>query len=254
MSTEFDLFDEIGMESDEPVDDLSLEGTDAEELPEEASESVEAESEEIEDTAEDEDEDAVVDGTAELRDLVREMHTELQELRAQLNEAKTADGGPAEPTEIDFVDDETFDRAVSSRDGLNKLLNVVHQAGHASAMQMLPALVKETAEKIFTQKMLVESFYRSNPDLDKIRPVVQQVAKEVEAAMPGEKDAKKILLEIARRSRERAKAGGGSGSKVTSTKHKNPGNVSRGSGRPGNGRPVKSKPSVADDIQKMLSS
>jgi hypothetical protein len=254
MSGEFDIFSELGMQSEDADFDLSDDG--AEELPEGASDQgVEDFGEGSDDEGEAEDDvdsDEIESGApkGEMLSLLQEMRAEIASLREQVETQGVGAVEPAAPTEIDFVDDATFDNAVSSREGLNKLLNTVHQAGHASAMQLLPQLVREQAEKIYSEKMLVESFYRSNPDLDKVRPVVAVVAKEVVAEMPNEKDAKKIMAEVAKRTRARVGGGARGGS---STKHKNPGNVPSGAGRPGSGRPGVKKPeNIAAEISKMM--
>jgi hypothetical protein len=260
MSEAFNIFDELGM-ANKSNDSLFRDGTDAEEALEESSdfgtpEELEDEDEIVdgEESFEDDDEgdedDEQEAETSGLAEMLKAMQEELKGLRAQLAEQKSGGEKKEEAALIEFVDEALFESAVSSKDGLNKLLNTVHQAGHASAMQLLPALVREEAQKIYEERALIESFYRSNPDLDKVRPVVMTVAKEVAAEFPNEKNTKKLFLEIAKRSR--ARIGGGSGNKVASTKHKNPGSVSSGAGRPGNGRPGgKKKLSISDEINIM---
>lgn len=247
MSEASDFFD--ALESPEDVDfDLSDDST--EELPEEAGD-LDVEDEGFEDDA-DGDEDGDEAAGDPVLSLLQEMRAELTSLREQVKNGGAAEAAPPEPTAIDFVDEASFDAAVSSREGLNKLLNTVHQAGHASAMQLLPTLVREQAEAVYEQKMRVESFFRSNPDLDKVRPLVSVVAKEVAEEFPESNDYKKLFVEIAKRTRARV-SGAKGGGRGASTKHRNPGSVPTGAGRPGSGRPRGRKTeNVAAEIKKMM--
>lgn len=258
MSGTFDIFSELGLNG-KSNESSSQEDFDAEETPQEPSDN---EGLYIGDEEEDGDEydgDEVADDEGEeeaeetadsgMMALIKEMREELQGLRAQLAEQKSTET-KQEETLIEFVDDEMFDSAITSKEGLNKLLNTVHKAGHASAMQLLPTLVREEAQKIYEQRAVIDSFYRSNPDLANVKPVVQAVAKEVQAEFPNERDTKKVFLEIAKRARARVK-GSGDG-KLLSTNRKNPGSVSSGAGRHGSGKPgSKRKPTIADELQIM---
>ena len=108
----------------------------------------------------------------------------------------------------------------------------------------------ELIESAIRNHALIENFYRSNPDLDKVRPLVQAVAKEVTAEMSGEKDARKVFLEIAKRSRARIK--GTNPSKIVSGgNRRNPGHVPPTSARPGNGRSGNKKSTIADEMARM---
>ena len=256
MAKEFDIFSELGMAPE--ADDFNFGDDDTEDLPEEGGDSgIDDEGFEDESDGDDEDDgDSSEDEPKALADagvmsLLQEMRAELVSLREQVKSQDKTE--PPEPTSIDFVDEAGFEEAVSSQVGLNKLLNTVHQAGHASAMQMLPQLVREQAEAVYEQKMRVESFFRSNPDLDGVRPLVGVIAKEVAEEMPDETSYKKLFLEVAKRTRKRMGGAAGGGKRSTSTKHSNPGSVPSGAGRPGSGRPAgKRKENVAAEIKKMM--
>jgi uncharacterized phage infection (PIP) family protein YhgE len=89
-------------------------------------------------------------------------------------------------------DTDDVDEVLSTRDGLNKLLNQVHQramqqASHVAAERILRSL-PETVSQYVTQHMrmaeAVKTFYDTNPDLTQVKRTVAQVANEVAAEKP----------------------------------------------------------------------
>lgn len=246
-----------------------------EEIPDDEQEEVQYEEEEEDDEdgeeydeEEDDEGEEDEDGEEELTGITRKDLTEMLQgfkdeilsLKEELKEARgKGDEAEAEPEfqAVEFVDSDGFNEAMSSSEGFNKVLNEVYQAGQQGVIQQLPALVTKMVAQKVAENELVRDFYRSNPDLAKVRPLVTEVAQEVAKELGPDASTKKFLTELAKQTRDRMKASASNGKKrgksVNVHKGRNPGNVRAGGARRGSGRPgKKGKSTIADEIAGMM--
>lgn len=253
VETEFDMGMLDGLaEGEEETEDV------VEEEDVEADEEEGGEEEEGEDEDGEEDSD---DGEADdQRSFFKTMQEEVLALRRELSELKGKKEEPEAPPvddnrPIDFItDDDHFNEVVSDRGKLNGLMNTVFQAGQAAMLQQLPAIVNRQVYKEFQNQQVSMDFYKANPDLRKVVPLVSAVSKELAAEWAGKDGVsqKMVLDEVAKRVRSRM--GGGKKSKVVDAKERkrNPGAVRTSGARPGNGRPGRSGGmTIADEIAAM---
>ena len=101
-----------------------------------------------------------------------------------------ADDG--KPKIVQFVDQNTFEEATSSAEGLNALLTTVvntaaqegERRGYERAIRETPALVEKLTEKTVSVREAVHDFLTENPDLVPVRKFVGLMTNELRAKNP----------------------------------------------------------------------
>lgn len=197
------------------ISDFISEGSTAEEIP--------ADSPEEDAVAEDEvveEEEVVEEAEAEeeAKEEEEKAPTEVEALRAQLAEmakqlqALQQGEVGAEP-KVDntleaeeFVQEEAFDEALTSAEGMNKLLQGVYTKAVATAreefIKQVPNLVAPMVTDIVNRTQMVNEFYTKNKDLVNMKDYVGYVAKEIASKNP-EFTLPKVLDSVAVEVRKR---------------------------------------------------
>lgn len=143
--------------------------------------------EEGEDEEEEEEEDSSDDELARLR-------RENEALKRTLDQRSDASPPPEEPASeepevlevptITLVDDETYDKALESREALNELLNKVRKNAieftYEAVLKRIPQVVQRQVSHESAQQKMVDDFFRANEDL---LPVRRYVALEFQTLM-----------------------------------------------------------------------
>lgn len=177
---------------------------------------------------------------AELSQVLQEQSNEIGELKAP--KQTQVDLGPE-----DFIpDDETFQNALTSREGFNTLLNETYRKMVAKARELSLADAGQTASKIarstVSQAQLVRDFYTQNQDLLPVRDFVAFKLRELAATEPNltAEEALEKVGPLVRRS-----AGLGTATKVAGAKPPTPQSNPAFPGKT-NVRPSKSRVSEAE--------
>lgn len=138
---------------------------------------------------------------------------QLQEQLAKLLEKSTPDS-EVEPEpeaqkvksdnkmEIDFVDEDQWTDALTSREGFNKIMNVIFNSMTQATAQMMQPVITQTAETAIQRAEAVKDFYRANPDLANAKPMVRSIANDVIREKGEGVDASAFFKEVAKRTRE----------------------------------------------------
>lgn len=112
-----------------------------------------------------------------------------------------------QPTEVDFVGNASLDDLLDTKDGLNKLLNMVANeaakrssglADHAYERYLtnMPTVITRYIANMATMKRVADEFYTTNSDLSSYKRVVASMANHLSAEHP-DWDQKKVLEETA---------------------------------------------------------
>jgi len=217
---------------------------------EEDVESVEDEYEDEEEEGEEEEEDSEeIDPQLQLMQEMRDELVALRKERDEKGEKEAEEKAEADSeAEIDFVTDEQFDTAVTDREGFNRVMNDVFRAGQQAMLQSIPGIVKEQVDAGIKNAELVSDFYRSNPDLAQVKPLVQNIVAEVVRERGEDADPKKALVEVAKRARSRMP-----GSKKSKRNVRGKGALNAGGTKAGSGKPrKKGKATVASELESMM--
>lgn len=128
-----------------------------------------------------------------------------EEWKAKQAEEETTQKGLriAKEQEIEFLDDEQYGEVMASREALNSALNTVVQAAVQAAMQRVRPITQEAIREEGVRRQAREEFFKMNPDLVPVEPVVSVVAAEVDREMGGDGDVQKYFEEVASRVRKR---------------------------------------------------
>jgi hypothetical protein len=138
---------------------------------------------------------------------------QLQEQLAKLLDKSTPDSDiepeaeeskvkPDNKLEIDFVDEDQWTDALTSREGFNKILNVMFNSMTQATAQMMQPVITQTAETAIQRAEAVKDFYRANPDLANAKPMVRSIANDVIREKGEGVDASAFFKEVAKRTRE----------------------------------------------------
>ena len=119
----------------------------------------------------------------------------IEDLRAKLADKdkprepeKEPEPEPVKFEDQDFVGEEEFDDLINSKDGLNKLLNKVHQKAVIDTSERLtrnlPESIRDTVVLIDNLRKSSEKFYEDNSDLKPFKKVVGTVFEELVTENP----------------------------------------------------------------------
>lgn len=179
---------EEGIEEDDDSQDEDV-------VEEEGEEETEEEGEEEEDAEEAEeepegDEEEPDDGEDELTRLKREndaLHRTLDQRADATPPPQQEEDQELEALEIptvELIDEETYDRALESRETLNELLNKVRKDAieftYEAVLKRIPQVVQRQVSHESAQQKMVDDFFRANEDL---LPVRRYVAVEFQSLM-----------------------------------------------------------------------
>ena len=120
---------------------------------------------------------------------VEESTDETKDKKDDKADDKADDG---KPKIVQFVDQNTFEEATSSAEGLNALLTTVvntaaqegERRGYERAIRETPALVEKLTEKTVSVREAVHDFLTENPDLVPVRKFVGLMTNELRAKNP----------------------------------------------------------------------
>jgi len=219
---------DTGTEDDEGADDTTTPNDKSAEEADSEEESVkdDASTDDDDKGDDDKDDDSDEEGEEDLSDLEEEnkiLRESLEKVAQMVGTQQDVsappadDGGEVKPKEsakpdvsvpelkgdvIEFVrTEDEFNNALSSRDGLNKLLTGVFQSGRQSMLLEVPEIASSQVQESIEQAMTYFSFYTEHRDLKPFGGLVVQMVQQVQTKNPGWKKDQ-ILEEAATKTRE----------------------------------------------------
>jgi len=203
-----DLHEEESEEEDDDTEDDRV-GEDEEIEDEESEEGAEDDKEKDKKKSDEDAEDDKIgeyshEALLELSRIAALKGSEQQPVKEKLEKVEDKEEkAPEVGKEVNFFDGLIKDGDELTAESVNKALNKAFNLGIQSQINMGNNVLSLTRSLITTQSM-VERFYQNNPDLDKYRPLVQQVSSEVLEANPDlAKDNVKLLAETAKQFRKK---------------------------------------------------
>lgn len=182
---------EEGTEEDDDAQDSDELEEDEDEDSDEPDEEEEASDDDDEEAGEDEEEEEEEDSSD---DELARLRRENEALKRTLDQRSDTSPPPEEPASeepevlevptITLVDDETYDKALESREALNELLNKVRKNAieftYEAVLKRIPQVVQRQVSHESAQQKMVDDFFRANEDL---LPVRRYVALEFQTLM-----------------------------------------------------------------------
>jgi hypothetical protein len=131
---------------------------------------------------------------------IKALEAELAELKQLLTQKtdtasteKEADKGKV----VEFVDDEQYTEAISSKDGFNAALTTAFEAGVQATLKRLGPVIQQRVLESVNTHMAVKDFYDANPKLRGHEDVVQAVAQKLILEKGDKYPAAKLFKEAA---------------------------------------------------------
>jgi hypothetical protein len=190
-----------------PVDDLEpapkKEAPAPEPEPEEEAEEADSAEEDKGDEDSDEAEPEETDEGADT-DRIKGLEEKIAHLTELLEAKQTPaeDKGEPEPKKdkdggIDFITEDQYTDALTSKGGLNTVLNTVYEAGVQATLKRMEPVIQQRVVEAINTHMAVQDFYRANPELAEHKEVVQAIAQKLIIEKGDKYPAAKLFKETA---------------------------------------------------------
>lgn len=151
----------------------------------------------------DEGDEGEVESKESSDDRIKAMQEELAELKQLLTQkadtasTETAATKDGKKEQVEFVDDEQYTEAISSKDGFNAALNTAFEAGVQATLKRLEPVIQQRVLESVNTHMAVKDFYDANPKLRGHEDVVQAVAQKLILEKGDKYPAAKLFKEAA---------------------------------------------------------